>query len=141
MRRFAMILAVVLVALPIVARASASPQAIAVLDVERAWLRAIANRDAVALGEILDDDFVHVNDRGMLEYRDEELARVKKGVPYTQSASEQSVNFVGGVAIVSGVNTVRQGGKIVLRLRYTDTYRRVGKAWRAVWAQETAISK
>ncbi len=141
MRRFAMMLAVVLAALPTVAHASASPQAIAVLDVESAWLKAVANHDPVALGKILDDAFVHVNYKGAVEYRADELARVKKGVPYSETTSEQTVNFVGGVAIVSGVNVIRQGGKIVLRLRYTDTYRSAGKTWRAVWAQETPISK
>ena len=141
MRRLAVVLGAALALIPVAGLASASSQSVAVLNTEAAWVKAAANGDAIALGKILDDNFVHVNYKGAVEYRAAELARVRKGIKFTQTTSEQTVNFVGGLAIVNGVNTIRQGGKIVLALRYTDTYHKVGNAWRAVWAQETPISK
>jgi hypothetical protein len=139
-RTYVVLAAAMLALLPISTRASASPDAIAVLNLERAWLKAIANQDPVALGKILDTDFVHVNYKGAVEHRSAMLARIKKPLSFIQTTSEQTVNFVDGVAIVNGVNTIHQGGKVVLRLRYTDTYHRAGTMWRAVWAQETAIA-
>ena len=63
---------------PAAARASASPQAIAVLNVEQRWLSAIAHHDAVALGKILGDDYARVNYFGTLSYRQD---RFRDAVP------------------------------------------------------------
>jgi hypothetical protein len=127
--------------LPTIARSSASPQAQAVLAQEHRWLVAIAKGDAKALGAVLADDFVHVTYRGAVRYRSDELADVVKKKPYTQRTGEQTVNFAGpSVAIASGVNTVSQSGRVVMRLRYTDVYQKIGGNWLAVWAQETLIT-
>jgi hypothetical protein len=141
MRRYALILTVAMALLPATSHASASPEAVAVLDVESAWYKAVAAGDTATLGKILDDDFVHVNYRGAVEYRADMMAKIKKGLPFALSPSEQTVNFVGGVAIVCGIETVSQDGTVLVRLRYTDTYRKAGATWREVWAQETPIAK
>ena len=124
---------------PAAARASADPQAIAVLGVEQRWMNAIAHRDARALGQILGDDFVHVNLLGRTSYRHDDLIAIAKPRRYTQKLSEQTVDFAGGTAIVRGINTISESGKVVLKLRYTDVY--VSRANRcvAVSAQETPI--
>lgn len=134
------LLAVVTLA-PLIARASAPPQAQAVLGVEQRWLVAIAKHDAKALGAILAENFVHVDYRGTLSYREDALADVGKAKPYVQKTDEQSVDLFGNSAIVHGVNAIWQGGKVVLRLRYTDVYQHLNGRWLAVSAQETQIAK
>lgn len=127
--------------LPVVAESSASPQAQAVLAQESRWQAAVAKGDAKALGSVLAEDFVRVTDRGSVRYRTDELADVAKKKPYEQRTSEQTVNFAGSsVAIVSGVDTVSQGGRVTRRLRYTDVYQKIGGTWLAVWAQDTPIT-
>ena len=103
------------VALPGPLRASAPPEAQAVLAQEGRWVNAIAKRDAKALGAILGENFVHINYQGTVRYREDELARVAQLKPYSQHTSEQTVDFFGNTAVVHGVNAITQGGKVVLR--------------------------
>lgn len=138
MRYLLCVLAVV-AAVPFQARASATPKAIAVLDQEQRWLSAVAKGDAKALGTILAENFVHINYRGDLTYRKDTIADLKKHKPYVQHTSEQTVDFVGASAIVHGVNTVSQGGKTLIRLRYTDIYVQRSGRWLAISAQETPM--
>lgn len=136
---FAVLLAVAL--LPARIAASADPEAIAVLDQEQRWLQATVKHDATALGKILAPDFVHTNYRGIVSYREQELINVTKPKPYGEATSEQTVDFAGAnVAVVHGLNTVSQGGKVVLRLRYTDVYEKQNGDWMALSAQETPVS-
>ena len=128
----------ILALVPFQASASASPKAIAVLDQEQRWLKAVAKGDANALAAILAENFVHINARGELIYREDTLAEVKKPKPYMEHTSEQTVDFVGAAAVVHGVNTVTQAGKTV-RLRYTDIYEQRSGRWMAISAQETTM--
>ena len=138
--RFFSALLLIAAALSTKAFASASPDAIAVLDVERAWVNAVAHRDAKALAGILSENFVHVNYQGKMRHRKEELTLVLMPKPYSQNTSEQTVDFAGDTAIVHGINTIKQGALVVLRLRYTDVYVKDGTTWRALSAQETPIA-
>jgi len=128
-------------ALPALVRASAPPEAQAVLAQESRWVNALAKRDAKALGAILGENFVHINYQGKVRYREDELARVATMKVYSQHTSEQTVDFFGNTAIVHGINSITQGGKVVLRLRYTDVYAKQQGRWVAVSAQETAIAR
>jgi ketosteroid isomerase-like protein len=128
-------------ALPTLVRASAPPEAQAVLAQEARWVNALANRDAKALGAILGENFVHINYQGKVRYREDELARVAATKTYSQHTSEQTVDFFGNTAIVHGLNSITRGGKVVLRLRYTDVYAKQHGQWIAVSAQETAIAR
>jgi hypothetical protein len=128
-------------ALPGLVRASAPPQAQAVLVQEGRWVSALAKRDTKALGAILGENFVHINYQGKVRYREDELARAARSKPYSQHTSEQTVDFFGNTAVVHGVNTITQDGKVVLRLRYTDVYAKQQGRWIAVSAQETAIAR
>ncbi len=138
-RALAILLAIL--TLPIAAHATASPTAQAVLATEGRWVQAIDHQDATTLAAILGDNFVHTNYQGRVSYRDQELKRVLKPKPYRQNTSEQTVDVVGTVAIVHGLNTITQNGRTVLRLRYTDVYAQRSGKWRAVCAQETAIAQ
>lgn len=139
--RYALALLAILMLVPAHATASADPEAIAVLDREHAWLQASATRNAKLLGTILAENFVHTNYRGVVTYREQELANVTKPKPYTQTTSEQTVDFPAkSVAVVHGLNTVSQGGKVAILLRYTDVYVKQNGRWRALSAQETPVT-
>lgn len=119
--------------------ASADPRATAVLQTEARWVSALAARNTTAVAEILAPNFVHVNYRGVVQYREAALAAVKQPKPYTQNLRSQTVDFAGNAAIVHGINAIVQGGRIVLRLRYTDVFFEKRGKWKAISAQETAI--
>jgi hypothetical protein len=139
--RYAFAVLLLLALMPARILASADPEAIAVLDQEQRWLQAVAKHDATVLGKILADNFVHTNYRGVVSYREQELANVTKPKPYTEATSEQTVDFAGkNAAVVHGLNTISQGGKVVMRLRYTDVYVKQNGRWMALSAQETQVS-
>lgn len=140
--RFVLMICALLVLVPARVPASADPAAIAVLDRERQWLAASVHRDPKLLGTILAENFVHTNYRGVVTYREQELANVTKPKPYTEVTSEQTVDFPATtVAVVHGLNTVSQGGKVVILLRYTDVYVKQYGRWMALSAQETPVTK
>jgi len=114
--------------------------AAAVLQVEARWIHAIDTRDAKTLAQILAPNFVHVNYRGAVQHRDDALAAVKAPKPFTQRLSGETVQFAGNVAIVHGINSVSQGGHVVLRLRFSDVFANEHGRWKAISAQETAIA-
>ncbi len=139
--RYAFAVLLVFALMPARILASADPEAIAVLDQEQRWRQAVARHDATALGKILADNFVHTNYRGVVSYREQELADVTKPKRYTEATSEQTVDFAGkNAAVVHGLDTVSQAGKVVLRLRYTDVYVKQNGRWVALSAQETQVS-
>lgn len=141
MRFIALLTFAIAIAARAVSVASADPQAIAVLDQEQRWVKASANRDAAALGKILAENFVHIDYRGVLSYREQELANVGKPKAYTQTTGEQTVDFAAPtVAVVHGLRTFSEKGKVVLRLRYTDVYVNQRGRWMALSAQETAVT-
>lgn len=137
MKRIALALCMVLAATA-AAGASASPKAIAVLDTEAKWLKAVDTRDPNMLAQILADNFMHVTYQGQIRLRDQEVALAEKRKPYKQSTSYQTVDFPSStVAVVHGIDTITQGGKPVMWLRYTDVYVNEHGHWRALSAQET----
>jgi len=135
-----MLLVLVGWAAPIAACASASPAAQAVLAQEQRWVNAAARHDPKALARILVDNFIHITYQGTVRYRKDELAAIMAPRSYAQHTSAQTVDIVGDVAIVHGLNTITQKGHVVLRLRYTDVYTKEHGIWRALCAQETAIT-
>jgi Domain of unknown function (DUF4440) len=124
---------------PLAAAAGADPRDAAVLDTERRWLAAITNHDAAAASRILAPGFVHVTYRGALVNREDAIKTIRRRVPYVQHVSDETVDYAGGAAIVHGINTVTQAGRVILRLRFTDVFEYTNGTWLAVCAQETAI--
>lgn len=120
--------------------AAALDQHSAVLATESAWMHAAYTRDPAALARILAPDFVHTTYRGDVRNRSAELRLVTQPKPFEERTSGQTVDVLGTVAVVHGLNTITEGGKIVLRLRYTDVYELREGRWMAVSAQETAVS-
>jgi hypothetical protein len=140
--RTTLALLLLLLLLPARVVASADPAAIAVLNQEKRWVQAAKSGDANALGKILLPNFVHTNYRGVVTYREQELANATKPKPYSEVTSEQTVDFANpNVAVVHGLNTVSQAGKVIIRLRYSDVYVKTNGNWMALSAQETPVTK
>ncbi len=140
MRVFVLVIALFASLVPVHANASAPPNAVAVLDREAQWLAAISRGDAKTLGTILAENYVHTDYKGNIEYREGALANIARHKAYLQKTSEQTVDFAGNAAVVHGINTVSLGGKVVMRLRYTDVYVKDGSGWKVLSAQETPIT-
>jgi len=128
-----------LLALRPLAAPAASHDASGVLAVEHAWVEAAARGDAHALGGILAPDFVHTNYRGQMFSRSQVLATLARRSSMMETTSDHSVQISGDVAVVHGLNTVTAGGKVVIRLRYTDVYAKRNGMWFALCAQETPV--
>ncbi len=124
--------------LPVLAMASASPKAIAVLNAEKTRLKAFTVRDFKTLQNLLSENYVHVDAAGRLHYREGELSAIRNMNPPLQVRSEQTVDFAGDVAIVHGISAHQSPGKTA-RLRYTDVYRWLNNRWQTISAQETPI--
>jgi hypothetical protein len=121
------------------ARAEAPPEAQAVLTVEHRWLKAIERGDVKWMAATLPENYVHVDYTGKLYYRDDEVKAAAKPSPFTEKWTEQTVDFAGNAAIVHGLSTVTDHGKVILRQRYTDVYEKTNGHWIPWSAQETAI--
>ena len=136
---YAFVLAALLSTQP--AAADAPPAAQAVLAVENRWLAAIVAGDVTTIDAILskDPEFVHVTADGKVFYRDAELAAAQKQT-FTMTPSEETVDFVGDVAIIRGVNTLARAGKTIARERFTDVFVNRNGTWLAISAQESPIT-
>ena len=70
--------------------------------------------------------------------RAEELDSTTK-LPFTMNPSEQLVDIAGNTAVIHGVNTLMQDGKVLSRARFTDVFELQNGTWMALSAQETSI--
>src|SRR5271170_4666313 len=110
--------AVLLSPLCTVAAEPPSPEA-AVLRQEARWLTAIDNGDRKTIESILSTNFKHITSQGKLLNRAQELASMGKQSS-TMNPTEQTVDFAGDAAVVHGLNTITQSGKVLARERFTD---------------------
>jgi hypothetical protein len=109
-----------------------------VLAQEARWLRAITAGDRETVEQILGPNFKHVNAEGQFFDRAHEVAGTKK-LFFTMNPSEQMVDIAGDTALIHGVNTLMQDGKVLARERFTDVFVLQNGAWMALSAHETAI--
>src|ERR1700685_248546 len=82
-----------------------------IIALEKAWNRAYKDRDSKALGTLLQDSIVLVNDDGRLQSKNEFLTGINTENPSSdQEGNPESikVRFYGNVAIATGV--FRQSG-------------------------------
>ena len=116
-----------------------------VIAMESAWNQAYKARDGKALGTLLDDSIVLVNDDGSLQSKNEFLTGVHTAKP---SANQQGnpesikVRIFGNVAIATGVfrqSGFENGKAFVRRNRFVDTWIHTGNSWQCVAASATAI--
>jgi hypothetical protein len=136
---FAAAIAAATAVLPVRSNAGADRAATAVLEQEQRWLDDAAHDDARALGTILADRFVHIDYRGRVQDREALLRAISRPHLYTEHLSEQTVDVAGDAAVVHGLNTIVERGRVVLLLRYTDVFVRQSGSWKAISAQETPV--
>ena len=109
-----------------------------VLAQERRWLTAITDGDRATVESILALSFKHINADGQLLDRVQEIASVEK-VSFTMNTSEQLVDISGDTAVIHGVNTLIDDGKVLARERFTDVFQLQNGRWLALSAQETML--
>ena len=131
-------------AMPVLAQDNSEDESM-VIAMEKAWNQAYKSRDGKALGALLHDSVVLVNDDGSLQSRSGFLTGIDKAKPSAnQQANPESikVRFFGDVAIATGVfrqSGFENGKAFVRRNRFVDTWIRNGNSWQCVAASATPI--
>jgi len=116
-----------------------------VIAMEKAWNQAYKSRDGTALGGILHDSIVLVNDDGSMESKSGFLTGINRAKPSSnQQADPESikVRIFGNVAIATGVfreSGFESGKAFVRRNRFVDTWIQNGDSWKCVAASATPI--
>jgi hypothetical protein len=110
------------------------------LQFEQRWLDTLQRHDAAALECILAPEFADTSWKGALRSREQVLGELaNRSSEYQQHLDDTSVQLLGDVAIVRGVNIVTdQQNKPVARIRFTDVLQFSNDHWHAISAQETA---
>jgi ketosteroid isomerase-like protein len=116
-----------------------------IIALEKAWNQAYKMGDTHALGEILDDSIVLINDDGSVQSKREFLKSVTANNSQEQQVAPESmnVNVFGDTAIATGVFRAKgvEGGKpYVRRERFVDTWIRKGDKWVCVATNATPVS-
>ena len=109
-----------------------------VLTQERRWLTAITDGDRATVESILAPSFKHIDSDGKLLDRAQEIAAVEK-VSFTMNPSEQLVDIAGDTAVVHGVDTLIDSGKVLALERFTDAFVLQNSSWIALSAKETTL--
>ena len=109
-----------------------------VLGLEARWLAAITAGDRDTIASILSSNYKHINSAGRLIDRDQEIAETVKQ-PFTMTPTEQAVDIAGNLAVIHGLNTITQSGKVLNRAQFTDVFINQNGGWLALSAQETQI--
>jgi ketosteroid isomerase-like protein len=117
----------------------------ALRDLELQWNEAFKNRDRVALGRILDDQFIFTDDDGQVSNKTQYIDSVMQSIKVeSYKLDDLTVRVYGDTCVVAG----RWTGKFTVdgknasgEFRYTDTFvRRLG-GWRVVASQDTRIQQ
>ena len=119
--------------------ASAVTRQDAIQRQETRWLDALMKGDRATIASILAPGYKHITSSGILLDRDQELAASNEPAP-PMKWTEQTTTFAGDAAIVHGLNTMTEGGKVV-RERFTDVFVDQNGTWLAIAAQETKAAK
>jgi hypothetical protein len=109
-----------------------------VLAQETRWLTAIVAGDRPTIEAILSPTFRHVNADGQMLDRGQEIAAMEP-LPFTFHASDQFVDIAADTAVIHGINTVMQNGKVLDREWFTDVFVLQNGVWMALSAQETKL--
>jgi ketosteroid isomerase-like protein len=116
-----------------------------IIAMEKAWNQAYKFRDKKALGEILHDSIVLVNDDGSLESKTGFLAGVEAAKQSDDQQAEPesiAVHVFGDVAIATGVfkeKGVENGKPYTRRNRFVDTWVNKNGNWVCVAASATPM--
>ena len=145
MKRSALIFFIGLLAGSLLAQESGSVQS-KIIAMEKAWNQAFKFRDKKALGEILHDSIVLVNDDGSLETKSGFLAGVEAAKQSDDQQAEPesiAVHVFGDVAIATGIfkeKGVENGKPYTRRNRFVDTWVAKNGNWVCVAASATPVT-
>jgi ketosteroid isomerase-like protein len=129
---------------PAIAQDSGSVES-KIIAMEKAWNQAYKFRDKKALGEILNDSIVLVNNDGSLATKNMFLASVDTAKPSDQQQAEPesiAVHVFGNVAIATGIfreKGVENGKAYLRRNRFVDTWVNTNGSWVCVAASATSV--
>lgn len=131
--------------LPLIAQDHSDVGESKIIALEKAWNQAYKFRDKKALGELLHDSIILVNDDGSVLTKATFLASVdSSGSTDDQQAEPESisVHVFGDVAVASGVfkiKGVEKGKPFVRRNRFVDTWVSKGGTWVCVSGSATPL--
>jgi ketosteroid isomerase-like protein len=144
MKRFAIFLVVVALTSSLAAQERGSVES-KIIAMEKAWNQAFKFRDKKALGEILHDSIVLVNDDGSLESKGGFLNIVESAKSSDDQQAEPesiAVHVFGDTAIATGVfkeKGIENGKAYVRRNRFVDTWVNKNGNWVCVAASATPV--
>lgn len=114
-------------------------------QLEEAWRSAVVNADTAALGALLSDDFIAISANGMLETKEEVLAKLSGWRTHHTSLelSDRKVRFYGVTAVVTSLAQVtgaNSQGETTGSYRYTRVYVRNAQGkWKIVSFEASRI--
>jgi hypothetical protein len=106
-------------------------------------LQAIQLKDLKMLNEVLDENFILVDQNGSLLNKAQILAYVQKATSMKYFASEMTVRIHGSTAIVTGeyrLNGILAGTRIEQRGRFIDTWIEKEGKWLAIASVSTPLT-
>ena len=114
----------------------------ALLELEHQWADALTRKDADAVSCILANEFEDADVDGSLHSRAEALARIPQRKPWTNRLTEMRAHLEGNSAFVRGLNEILDhDGKVVARVRFTDTFTYRDGRWQALAGHETLVGE
>jgi ketosteroid isomerase-like protein len=144
MKRFALFLLVLALSGSLAAQERSSIES-KIIAMEKAWNQAFKFRDKKALGEILHDSIVLVNDDGTLASKGNFLSLVESAKSSDDQQAEPesiAVHVFGDTAIATGVfkeKGIENGKTYVRRNRFVDTWVNKNGNWVCVAASATPV--
>jgi ketosteroid isomerase-like protein len=112
----------------------------ALVQNERAWAKALEQRDSAALSCLLADEFEDAGPDGTLQDRQTTLTKATNHPPLHHELTEMHAHVHGDFGYIRGLATaVDAQGKVVARVRFTDIYVYRDGRWQAVAAHESMM--
>lgn len=148
MKKLLVVCGVVLLASPLLAQKSAevSKAEGVLLAMEKTWTDAIQKKDLAAVGLLLADEYMIIDDEGLVRDKATTLSRLKSSDNDISTAvvDELKVRVYGNVAVVTGRQTeksVEKGKNTSGAYRYTDVWVKRGNGWQVVNTHESKVLK
>ena len=148
MKRLLAVCVVGLMAMPLMAQKSAevSKAEGVLLAMEKTWTDAIQKKDLAAVNLLLAEEYMIIDDEGLVRDKATTLSRLKSSDNDISTAvvDELKVKLYGNVAVVTGRQTeksVEKGKNTSGSYRYTDVWVKRGSGWQVVNTHESKVLK
>lgn len=113
----------------------------ALVQMEKAWARALDERDSHALDCILADEFEDADVEGKLISRTATLAKVGTSRALHHELSDLHAQVHGDFAYIRGVADATDSRRKGVRVRFTDVYVFREGRWQCVAGQESLVAE